>query len=292
MDRRHIAVLATVASAAALGVAAELAPFSDYAVILDRKPFGDLAKANAPKTADPSAEALAAQEKKDQQALARQVDLVAMNVTPSGRIAVGLVDKSVKPSKSLYLGVGESESGYTIKGVDFKEETVIVEKDGTSITLKLGRGLVDTPSQPSEEDGATAANGAAAAPPVRPGMPFRPGAGASAPQGEQTETGYAPTLPRGIRPPGVGPGPGGYRDAVRQRRIQENIARSQEREALRAELRTIAETTSKEAADKREREMNLELLKRGERPISEIQLTPEEDAELVRKGVLSPEAPQ
>ncbi len=283
-----VAILATTVSvaafwAAAFTAAADLAPFSDYAVILERKPFGDLAKATQPKAADPSAEALAAQEKKDQQALARQVDLVALNVTPSGKIAVGLVDKSTKPPKSLYLGVGETEAGYSVRHVNFKEETVSLEKDGTTITLKLGRGLVDAPS-PTDgtNDGGSAPEPPAVVAPEPPAVVANDGRSGAVNGG----------LPRGIRPPGVGMGPGGYRDAIRQRRIAENIARSQEREALRAELRDLAETTSKEAANKREREMNLELLKRGERPLSEIELTPEEDAELVQKGVLSPETPQ
>ena len=55
---------------------------------------------------------------------------------------------------------------------------------------------------------------------------------------------------------------------------------------LREEIAKAAQTSKEEAA-KRERAINLELISRGQEPLSPIELTPEEDAELVRKGALA-----
>lgn len=304
--RRPLAFLACaalIAASSALGGGAALPPFSEYAVILERKPFGDLAKVEQAPGVDPAEAAQAEQQKKDEQALARQIDLVAVNITPRGKLAVGIVDKSTKPSRSLYIAVGESEFGYTVVDANFDEETAVIEKDGTSVTLKLGKGLVE--AKP-EGDGEEQASGMPVPgvpflnAPVQPGMPragmpnFRgmpwggvpPGGGeAGAPAGGET--------PRGIRPPWFHGNRGGYRDRVRMNRMADAQAQAEEQARMREELKSYAETATKEAAAKREREMNLELVKQGKEPLSPIELTPEEDAELEKSGVFSrQEVPQ
>ena len=73
-----------------------LPPFSHYAVILERKPFGDLSKPAAQEPV-PQPDQAAIEQAKEEQALARQVDMVAVNRTPRGKIA-GTLRPTVVPS--------------------------------------------------------------------------------------------------------------------------------------------------------------------------------------------------
>lgn len=255
-----------------------LPPFSHYAVILDRKPFGDLSKP-ASSEAVPQPDQAAIEQAKEEQALARQVDMVAVNRTPRGKIAVGFIDKGAKPPRNFYLNVGESAGGFTVVEADFTEETATIEKDGVSIQLKLGKGLV--PKKDSEE-GTTPAAASTPAPPVNPPPsppvsrgPIRPGLVRRGP----------------ISAGGVTNAPGSYREALRRRQANRAAQATQNAEEiakLRQEIADAAQSSKEEAA-KRERAINLELISRGQEPLSPIVLTPEEDAELVRKGVLTPE---
>ena len=69
--------------------------------------------------------------------------MCAVNRTPSGNVAVGFIDNEVKPPRNIYLNVGESADGYTIIEADYSGETATIEKEGVTITLKLGQGLVN-----------------------------------------------------------------------------------------------------------------------------------------------------
>ncbi len=71
--------------------------------------------------------------------------MCAVNRTPSGNTAVGFIDNDAKPPRNIYLNVGESADGYRIVAADYDEETATIEKDGVTVTLKLGKGLVTTP---------------------------------------------------------------------------------------------------------------------------------------------------
>ena len=119
-------------------------PFGHYQPILDRMPFGALpANFNA---ADPAAAQTEAQVKAEQQALAKQVNMSAVNVTPDGATAIGFTDLSVNPPVNYYVRVGDSAGGWTVLSADYDEEMASIEKEGVAITLKLGQGLVDTPA--------------------------------------------------------------------------------------------------------------------------------------------------
>ncbi|MGN0847806.1 MAG: hypothetical protein ACI4RA_10545 [Kiritimatiellia bacterium] len=125
--------------------------FERYRTIMDRMPFGpEPANFNpdAPGTAgagaagtgamDPAAaEAMKSQE--EQQILA-SVRVSALNVTPSGKIAVGFVDSSKQPAGTYYLKVGETRDGWTVKSADARDMKVTLEKDGVEATLALGEG--------------------------------------------------------------------------------------------------------------------------------------------------------
>jgi len=94
----------------------------------------------------PAAAATEAEVKAEQQALAKQISMSAVNVTPKGQTAIGFTDRSVNPPANYYLRVGESANGWTVKHADFDDELATLEKDGVAITLKLGEGLVDAPA--------------------------------------------------------------------------------------------------------------------------------------------------
>ncbi len=124
--------------------------FQPYKTILDRHPFGPEPvnfNPDAPGSSsggggaaamDPAtAEALQQQE---EQKIIAAVRISALNVTPSGKIAVGFTDNSKQPAGTYYLKVGESRDGWTVKSADAREMTVTLEKDGVEATLALGEG--------------------------------------------------------------------------------------------------------------------------------------------------------
>lgn len=126
--------------------------FERYRVILDRMPFGPEpanfnpdtpgtrggASAGEAGELDPAAqEAMKSQE---EQKILATVRVSALNVTPSGKIAVGFTDSSKQPAGTYYLKVGESRDGWTVKSADAREMKATLEKDGVEATLGLGEG--------------------------------------------------------------------------------------------------------------------------------------------------------
>lgn len=75
-----------------------------------------------------------------------------------------------------------------------------------------------------------------------------------------------------------------YMERLRERNKAEAEAKQAAEEEARRQLTQVAETER----TKKERELNLELIKQGARPLSDITLTPEEEKDLVDKGVLAP----
>jgi hypothetical protein len=77
----------------------------------------------------------------------------------------------------------------------------------------------------------------------------------------------------------------------RLKRRREEMVRAQEAERLRRELEAAekAREITKEEVDRRMREYNLNLIRQGIKPPKPIVLTPEEDAQLVKEGVLQPQ---
>ncbi len=271
-----LSLVAGMGMALADEAAGILPPFSHYAVILERKPFGDMAKPEAAAVPEPDQAAI--EQAKEEQALARQIDMVAVNRTPRGKVAVGFIDKNAKPPRNYYLNVGESSGGFTVVEADFTEETATIEKEGVSIALKLGKGMIPKKDATGEEKAPEA--------PVSPVPPPPPA------------TSRPAVRPGIVRRNAVGvPGAtnavaGSYLARLRSRQANRAAQASHNAEEiakLREEIAQAAQTSKEEAA-KRERAINLELISRGQEPLSPIELTPEEDAELVRKGVLaSPE---
>ncbi len=115
------------------------ADFAPYQVILDREIFG------RPPPAPVAPPAAASAPDRAVELLAKKITMCAVNRTPSGNTAIGFIDNDAKPPRNIYLNVGESSDGYRIVAADYDEETATIEKDGVTVTLKLGKGLVTAP---------------------------------------------------------------------------------------------------------------------------------------------------
>jgi hypothetical protein len=235
-------------------------PFSRYEIIIARKPFGTPPPAAAaPAVVDNTA----AQQAQEEQKLARQINMVAVNKTPAGKTAVGFIDKSEKPERNYYLNVGETVNGFTVVEASYEDETATLRKDEVTITLKLGQGLV--------KGGAPAPAPAAGAAPARvppvTAPPPRPNPPPAAAGAQRTLTSES------------------FRERLARQRAEREAAEAarQKRAVLDAEAR--AEKITKDELEKATREINLNLIRQGMKPISPVTLTPEEDAEMVRLGV-------
>lgn len=123
--------------------------FERYKTIMDRMPFGP-----EPANFDPDGNnsrgaggagdvdeaALEAQLSEEAQRILASVRVSALNMTPSGKVAVGFIDSSQQPAVTYYMKVGESRNGWSVKDADMKAMTVTLEKDGVEATMKLGEG--------------------------------------------------------------------------------------------------------------------------------------------------------
>lgn len=169
------ACLCLTAAAQATDAARVAPPFEHYQPILDRMPFGSLPANFSAEAVDPATLKNEAQVKAEQQALAKKVNMSAVNVTPEGSTAIGFTDLSVNPPLSYYLRVGDQAGGWTVLSADYDAETASIEKDGVTITLKLGKGLVDAPPAAAAAAAPAAAGAAVPAAPVaatpRPALP-------------------------------------------------------------------------------------------------------------------------
>ena len=123
-------------------------PFGHYQPILDRMPFGSLPDNFNAVPVDPSTLQNEAQIKAEQQAVAKKINMSAVNVTPDGSTAIGFTDLSTTPPVSYYLRVGEAAGGWSVLSADYDTEIATLEKDAVTVTIKLGKGLVDTNALP------------------------------------------------------------------------------------------------------------------------------------------------
>ena len=237
-------------------------PFSRYEIIIDRKPFGTPPPAAAAPAAVDNA---AVQQAQEEQKLARQINMVAVNKTPAGKTAVGFIDKSEKPERNYYINVGETVNGFTVVEASYEDETATLRKDEVTITLKLGQGLVKG-GAPAAQPAPAAGAAPARVPPVT-APPPRPNPPPAAAGAQRTLTSES------------------FRERLARQRAEREAAEAarQKRAVLDAEAR--AEKITKDELEKATREINLNLIRQGMKPISPVTLTPEEDAEMVRLGV-------
>jgi len=239
-------------------------PFSRYEIIIDRKPFGTPPPAAAAPAAVDNA---AVQQAQEEQKLARQINMVAVNKPPAGKTAVGFIDKSEKPERNYYINVGETVNGFTVVEASYEDETATLRKDEVTITLKLGQGLVKGGAPAAQPAPAPAAGAAPARVPPVTAPPPRPNPPPAAAGAQRTLTSES------------------FRERLARQRAAREAAEAarQKRAVLDAEAR--AEKITKDELEKATREINLNLIRQGMKPISPVTLTPEEDAEMVRLGV-------
>ena len=124
------------------------AGFERFRTILDRMPFGpdpvgfdpDIPSSGVQSAgADGAAAGLDPQQQSEEaQRILAAVRVCMLNVTPSGRMAVGFTDTSVQPSKNYYLKVGDSRDGWLVKSADFAEKKVTLERDGVEAVIGVG----------------------------------------------------------------------------------------------------------------------------------------------------------
>jgi hypothetical protein len=178
----------------------------------------------------------------------KNLKLVAISDTRLG-VKVGFLDVGQRPPKSYYLAVGQSEDGIEVLEADYDAEGALLRKGTQQDWLYMKSG----PSGGSGSGGG--ATGASAAPPKNAA------AASSVLSSGSRRNYYARRLER-------------RKEILEERRKADEERQKKGAEELRKQLR----------------EYNLDLIRaRGEKgPPLPIQLTPEEDEQLVQEGVLPP----
>lgn len=265
-------------------------PFEHYQAIIDRAPFGPMAK-DEMIGGDPSAASAAVAEQltKEQEILSKQIKMSGITVMPDGVVAVGFSDLSSNPPLFHFLRVGEKHaSGWLATDASYRDEWATIEKDGVEVTIQLGRGVI--PGPPTQED--IAARRAALAESLNPkaSKPQTASLTDLLPSSGGIRTGRAPVgAPSANRPAVTSPnqpGADGKQLSYAERLRMRSKAAEDAKQVAALTAKAEAEKKIRDEEEARERAVNLELLKRGVKPRSEIILTPEEDKELVEQGVL------
>lgn len=228
--------------------------FSRYQGIIDRMPFGRVAAAPEVVTELPAAPVAPPVS----QSFVRNLKLCALKLKGDD-VRVGFIDKNAKPQKSYFLNVGEtSADGIKVVEADFVEEKALLSKDGLEYWIYMTGW--------AEPGGAVAA------------APDASGAPAGAP-GARTSS---PVVSRTPSPSGSSAARGSYLDRLRTRR--EALAKRNE-----AIVKSRMEQPSGVAMQKKLEDYNMQLIREGKPPLP-VQLTKEQDDQLVKEGVLPPAA--
>jgi hypothetical protein len=123
-------------------LSADSAVFSRYQLILDRKPFGNIASA--------AAAAAEADADPDQPPLSAILRLAVLEVDDeTGAIKAGLIDASSK--KNYYLTIGEEDDGIKLVDADFRGDRALVRKGTQEAWLTMGASTsAAAPASPTE----------------------------------------------------------------------------------------------------------------------------------------------
>ena len=225
-------------------------PFEYYQPILDRMPFGAAPAQTGAGAQDAESAKSAAQEKIEQERLAKQVNMSAVNITPEGRTAIGFTDLSQKPPVNHYLLVGDEADGWKVLEADYDLETATIEKEGVAITLKLGQGLqppaaavAGAPAAGARKTGEVPV--ASVLPPGLTRRVRRPVAGTVAGAGGGPASGTAPVT----KPP-----PSSYVERNRERALQREKEEQASREKMQAQLAELARKAALNEMRRRDQE--------------------------------------
>jgi hypothetical protein len=273
--------------------------FTHFQIILDRMPFG-----RPPPAPTPAAQPEEAKQALAEQALAKQIRLCAVTRTQQG-VAAGLIDSSANPAKNYYLYVGDEKDGVTLIAANLEEESAEIEKNGVRLTFTLtGVKSATPPAGPALASRLPEARPATALPvPHAATVTITPATDVPRPGRIQRPSQVgAPPIPAVI-PAGkmaemkkthaeiaklkeTGGDVTSYMTRLRERKAQENAAKAAAEQAAREKLQELTRKVTEQELAKQEREINLQLIEQGARPISNIELTPEEEKALIEKGVL------
>lgn len=230
-------------------------PFEHFSVILERMPFG----VPPPPPPSPPPQAPEPETNAQMDAFLKQHRLCALTRTPQG-IGVGFIETTGDQPRTYFLLVGDTLDGYRVYAADYQSETVIMEKDGERFTLALdGSALPAERRQNAEPERSTRV--------------------AAAGRRRSTEPTASDAAERAS-----------YVERLRQRREEARQRREAQEAQQQASREAEVERLTGEALQRHLREYNLQLIRaRGEMgPPLPMELTPEEDAQLVEEGVLPP----
>ena len=268
----------TTVTGATSGDAYQIPALDRYLVIVNRMPFGMPPSAPVVTNVLPGSVAAAAVE------LSKNFVLFEIVRTPVGDVVVGFTDNGAKPPRNLLLAVGEEADGYKVVAADVDLESATLEKDGTRVELRMNAAVPSGMAPASPTGGTRPASMAelnSRMARMNPGAtPTHGTAHLPARQPVPNSVGVIDRmLDSGLRD-------NSYVARLRERR--EQLLQQAEAEQGRREqdAQTRAQAVSTDGVDQRLRETNLNLIRKGLKPMGTIELTPEEDAKLVSEGVL------
>ncbi len=231
--------------------------FARYRTITDRMPFGPEPVGFDPESpgrggggaaggagGELTPDQLLAQQSEEAQRIISAVRVSVLNVTPSGKIAVGFTDNSRQPPSNYYLKVGESRDGWSVKEADAAAQTGTLSKGGVDAELKLGEG----------SDGKSGGKGVAKAGAARPAARGRQLPRGGLPGHAIAEATSNPDAEEKEEPPPTG---GNALAQLRERARQKRAAaKAEEDERARqvAEERRQREQQQRQAAEEREQQ--------------------------------------
>lgn len=150
----------------AISAAAEKRPLDRYQSIIDRQMFGAPPPGfDATKMANEVSKSQTKELTQEQEQIKSSIHFSIINVTPSGKTAVGFTDNSdAKTPVHYYLKVGESSGGWTLKEADALKAWMKIEKNGVEVELTLGQNSAKGggTTQKTASSGQTAAKSAPA----------------------------------------------------------------------------------------------------------------------------------
>ncbi|MFZ4396740.1 MAG: hypothetical protein ACOYOU_14055 [Kiritimatiellia bacterium] len=265
-----------------------------YLSIISRQPFGLPPPPPPPPPAPPPSQAVVADPGKS-------FVLFEIVRTPAGDVVVGFTDNSAKPPRSLLLAVGEEADSYKVVSADLDSETAALEKDGVGFTLRMNSSM-RMPTASALFSGAVIPPGVVrqAAPAEGAGggtMSMADFAGRMARQNPEATPRKTPGFAAAERPVpnsvggidsllGAGVQDNSYATRLRERRAQLVKQAAEDQARREQDAQSKAHTAATGEVKTRLREANLNLIRKGLKPIGSIELTAEEDAKLVAEGVL------
>lgn len=124
--KRLSAILLLFAAAMGAGATPAVRPFSDYQVILDRKPFGvPPERAPEPERVIPVQESFAA-----------QMQLSGIDDLEDGNMRVTVIDRKDNSYFSLIVGE-KSDAGIELMDVDYEKEEAVLKKGEEVVVLRM-----------------------------------------------------------------------------------------------------------------------------------------------------------